>query len=247
MTDPFTDIETSRQERERLALAWPWIQIAGIHDLEEALLIHGCGVPYLGFPLALPVHREDCPPGVVRWIVSRLPASARPVLITYLQQAEAILALAEQTGIHIIQLHGAISLEQMRMLRRQRPRWVFVKSLIVGRYTLEELKAQVTHFSPLVDAFITDSFDPTSGAEGATGLPHDWEISRKLVAYATRPVILAGGLRPDNVALAIEKVQPAGVDAHTGVEGPDGRKQETQVRAFVQATLQAFGHLSSRA
>ncbi|RMG67856.1 MAG: phosphoribosylanthranilate isomerase, partial [Calditrichaeota bacterium] len=194
-----------------LSSPWPWIQIAGIHDLEEALLIHRCGVSYLGFPLALPVHREDCSAEQVARITAALPQTARPVLITYLQEAERIIALAEQTGIRIIQLHGAIGRDALIALRHRCPDWFLIKSLIVGRDPVEVLEKQVSEFSPLVDAFITDSFDPASGAEGATGRVHDWTISRRLVQISPRPVILAGGLRPENVARAIRVVRPAGV------------------------------------
>jgi len=94
--------------------------------------------------------------------------------------------------------------------------------------------------SPHVDAFIVDTYDPATGASGATGKTHDWAVSRRLVAVSPRPVLLAGGLDAANVARAIRTVRPAGVDVHTGVEGPDGRKDPVRVRAFVAAARAAF-------
>lgn len=91
-----------------------------------------------------------------------------------------------------------------------------------------------------MDAFITDTYDPLTGASGATGKIHNWDVSRRIVEASQRPVILAGGLNPENVRDAILYVKPAGVDVHTGVEGPDGRKDEVLVKAFVSEAESAF-------
>ena len=98
----------------------------------------------------------------------------------------------------------------------------------------------VSELSPFVDAFITDTFDPKTGASGATGKTHDWHVSRRLVELADRPVILAGGLTPENVKSAIVEVQPAGVDAHTGVEDSSGRKSREKIRKFLAEAREAF-------
>jgi phosphoribosylanthranilate isomerase len=116
-----------------------------------------------------------------------------------------------------------------------------IKSLIVHENNLDDLINLAESLAPLVDAFITDTFDPITGATGATGKTHNWAISRALVEHAPKPVILAGGLTPGNVAQAICTVRPWGVDCHTGVEGRDGRKDYTLVRAFVMEAEKAFG------
>ena len=102
------------------------------------------------------------------------------------------------------------------------------------------LEAMVRELSPFVDAFITDTFDPKTGASGATGKTHDWRVSRRLVELADGPVILAGGLSPENVKRAILEVQPAGVDSHTGVEDSSGRKSREKVRKFLSEANEAF-------
>lgn len=102
------------------------------------------------------------------------------------------------------------------------------------------LEKSVVELSPYVDAFITDTFDPDTGASGATGKTHDWEISRRLVELSPKPVILAGGLNPENVAEAIDFVNPAGVDSHTGVENESGRKDADKIRLFMKNSLRAF-------
>jgi phosphoribosylanthranilate isomerase len=91
-------------------------------------------------------------------------------------------------------------------------------------------EAKVSKLSPFVDAFITDTFDPRTGASGATGKTHDWRVSRRLVEISARPVILAGSLTPENVTRAILEVRRAGVDSHTDVEDSRGRKSREKVQ-----------------
>jgi phosphoribosylanthranilate isomerase len=110
----------------------------------------------------------------------------------------------------------------------------------VGLHPIEKLLELVTHTTLYVDAYITDTFDPPTGASGATGKNHDWRVSRQLVRQSPRPVILAGGLNPGNVRDAILAVRPAGVDAHTGLEDVSGRKSEERVRKFVSEAQEAF-------
>ena len=91
------------------------------------------------------------------------------------------------------------------------------------------------------------SFDPSSSAVdailldtqsgdriGGTGQVHDWAISRRIVEALDSRVLLAGGLRPDNLAAAIEQVQPFGVDVNSGVEFQNGEKDPEKVAAFVR-------------
>jgi phosphoribosylanthranilate isomerase len=105
---------------------------------------------------------------------------------------------------------------------------------------MDDLVAEVTRFHPFVDAFITDTYDPITGRSGATGKTHDWGVSRRLVDLSPKPVILAGGLTPENVRAAVLSVRPAGVDVHTGVEGPEGRKALARVEHFVAEARAAF-------
>jgi len=110
----------------------------------------------------------------------------------------------------------------------------------VKQGNIDELTATLRKFEPYVDAFITDTFDPVSGASGATGIAHDWGISKKLVGVSKKPVVLAGGLNAENVFEAIVKVRPAGVDAHTGLEDQHGRKDLEKCREFVAEAKRGF-------
>ncbi len=222
------------------------IQVAGILDAAEAEMLIDCGVTHLGFPLRLPVHEEDLTDHEARAIIAALPASVCAVLITYLDEASEILRLCDMLGVSWVQLHGDVAIEELARLRAERPRLTVIKSLVVRGDDLEELEGDIRRYERWIDAFITDTFDPKTGASGATGKVHDWAIDRRLVERSGRPVIAAGGLHPGNVCDAICATRPAGVDVHTGVEGADGRKRREAVRAFVAEARRGFALVESR-
>jgi phosphoribosylanthranilate isomerase len=91
-------------------------------------------------------------------------------------------------------------------------------------------------FDDVCDSFLLDSANPANGIVGASGLTHDWAISRALVAAVSTPVVLAGGLGPENVEEAIARVQPAGVDSETRTSRDDDRRRKDpeRVRTFVE-------------
>jgi phosphoribosylanthranilate isomerase len=218
----------------------PLIQVAGIASLEEARMLVECGVKYLGFPLRLPVHQEDLSEEEVVRILRSLVDPCQTVAITYQDEALEIAELSRFLDVGMVQLHGDIAVGQLSRLKLIRPDLQVVKSLIVGLYNPGQLRDMVRAMEPFVDAFITDTYDAVNGASGATGKTHDWEISRELLAFSARPVILAGGLTPENVRQAILAVKPAGVDTHTGVEDTFGKKDRDKVKRFVEQAHSAF-------
>ncbi|MDO9087654.1 MAG: phosphoribosylanthranilate isomerase [Anaerolineaceae bacterium] len=104
---------------------------------------------------------------------------------------------------------------------------------------MDESALQIARdFEAVSDFFILDSYSPQIGGIGAAGFTHDWSISRKIVLKSRIPVILAGGLSPENVADAIQQVRPWGVDSLTKTNEPLGggkfRKDLERVRLFVK-------------
>jgi len=217
-----------------------FIQIAGILDRGEADLLTAAGVDLLGFPFGLDVHAEDISEKAAKQIIRTLKPPVAGVLITYLNRAEKILALCRKLGLQWVQLHAPIPLDELKILNRLAPETVIIKSLVIRHDNRSLLEKDLYEHSPYVDAFITDTYDPETGASGATGKTHDWEVSHRLVELSSRPVILAGGLNPGNVQKAIRQVRPAGVDAHTGVETPDGRKDANLLRTFIDQARKGF-------
>jgi phosphoribosylanthranilate isomerase len=216
------------------------IQVAGIIDIEEARMLMDLGVEYLGFPLRLPVNKEDLTENEAAEVIKEIKLPHKAVLITYLDDADEIIALCDKLNVRIVQLHGNIEIEELKKLKALRPDIEVLKSLVVHGNNLKELENTVNTLSQWVDLFITDTFDPVTGASGATGKTHDWRISRRLVEISTRPVIIAGGLNPSNVKNAILATKPAGVDVHTGIEAPNGRKDLELTRKFIRECMEAF-------
>lgn len=208
------------------------VQIAGVIDEAEAELIIEAGADMLGFPLGLKDGREDLDIDSAAGIIRATSDRTTAVCITYLDTARDVLALCDQIGARWVQVHGPITRTEIRKLKCDDPALGVIKSLIVR--TGAALLDEVQQFEPHVDAFITDTFDPATGQSGATGKTHDWRVSREVVRATNRPVILAGGLTPENVADAVAAVRPAAVDTHTGVEEINGRKDPTRVQSFVE-------------
>jgi len=224
----------------------PIVQVAGARSAGEALMLARAGVTHVGLPLRLPVHKPDVTEAEARGIVAALAAhggETQAVCITYVTDAAETLDLCRFLGVAGVQLHGAMPLEEVRRLRAAAPGLFLIKSLVVGTADAAGLLDLAQAHAPFVDAFLTDTFDPATGAAGATGRTHDWAISARLVRALPRPLILAGGLNAENVERAVLAVHPAGVDAHTGLEDTDGGKNETLVRRFVAGARRAFHSL----
>ncbi|GAB6111008.1 hypothetical protein JCM14713_07660 [Desulfomicrobium salsuginis] len=200
-------------------------------------MLRECGADLLGFPLRLPVHAPDLSEPEARAVIEAV-GPACCVLITYEDDPSRLVELCRFLSVGIVQVHADVPPGTLARIKALSP-LAIIKSYVVGREDLgpdEFARA----YAPVCDAFITDTFDPATGASGATGLRHDWAVSSALVGCSPLPVILAGGLNPDNVREAVLTVRPAAVDVHTGVEAPDGFKDPHRVRAFVREARAGF-------
>ncbi len=208
------------------------VQIAGVSGLDEALTLERAGVDALGFTVRLPtgVH-DELTEAKARAIIAALPPFITSVAITYVDGAREAIDLCRYLGVGALQLHGPFPVRDLVLLRAALPHLKVVRAVHV---TGPEAVAEARVLDRRVDALILDTYDPATGRGGATGKTHDWEISREIVEALRTPVILAGGLTPDNVSAAIRRVRPWGVDVHTGVEDPDGARNLTKMRAFVE-------------
>jgi phosphoribosylanthranilate isomerase len=97
--------------------------------------------------------------------------------------------------------------------------------------TADAILQTLDAWQPYAERFVLDTYHPT--LLGGTGLTQDWARLREVCARAPRPILLAGGLTPENVADAIRTARPAGVDVSSGVEAAPGRKDPAKVRAFI--------------
>ncbi|HEY8490819.1 MAG TPA: phosphoribosylanthranilate isomerase [Dehalococcoidia bacterium] len=209
------------------------VQIAGISTLEDALAADRFGADAVGFTLRLPDGPHDgLTEAGAREIIERLPPFITPVLITYVDNAREAIDLCRYLRVTALQLHGPIEPGQIRRIKEELPYLKVIKGInVVGESSLVEAR----RFEAAVDALILDTYDRESGRRGATGRPHDWRISARVVREVRVPVMLAGGLTPENVGAAIAEVRPWGVDVHTGIETPEGAKDLNRMRIFIAA------------
>lgn len=209
------------------------VQIAGVSSLEEAMAIERLGVDALGFTVRLPSGIHDgLTEARARAIIAALPPFVSAVAITYVDNAREAVDLCRYLGVDVLQLHGPFPTRELEMVRAALPHLKIIRAVhVTGPEAIEEARFTARR----ADALILDTYDPATGRHGATGLTHDWSISREIVAAVRTPVILAGGLTAENVAEAIAQVKPWAVDVHTGIEDPDGTRNLGKIRAFLRA------------
>ena len=152
-------------------------------------------------------------------------------MVTHIEESEKIVSLARFIGVTIIQLHGDSAPEDALYIKQELPHIKLIKALhVVGRSSINRGRK----FLHAVDAILLDTVNLGTGQVGGTGETHDWNLSCEIVASYDRPVILAGGLNPENVQQAIEKVRPFGVDVNSGVKGEDGFKDYRKLKDFIR-------------
>ena len=197
------------------------MKICGTTSEEDALLAVAMGADALGFIFA-PSTRQVAPDRV-RDIVRRLPPEILTVGVFRDEAPERVVKIVNGAGLRGAQLHGHETAEQARFVKERVP--FVIQAFPAGSPALERA------LDYGVDAVMIDS--PTPGS----GKVFDWSLAEG--APPGLRLILAGGLNPDNVAGAIERVRPWGVDSATGVEEEPGRKDARKLRAFVAAARQA--------
>ena len=194
-----------------------FVKICGITNESDALMATAMGADAVGFVFA-PSSRQ-VQPTVVRDIVRRLPPEVLTVGVFRNETPERVVEVVNTAGLRGAQLHGFESAAEAAFVRDRMP--FVVKAFAVGHPLLERIDDYE------VDAVLLDGPEPGSGNVA------DWDLARHLAAR--HRLILAGGLRPDNVAAAITEVAPWGVDVSSGVESSPGHKDVRLTRRFVLA------------
>lgn len=206
------------------------VKICGIRNLDEARLAVSSGADALGFLCGLGYRTEDeLDLKTAQHMMSNSPPFVSTVLVTHRTDPDWVVRACRQTGCDTVQLHGDFALEQIPELRTMIPGVRIIKAVSVvdaGAITL------ATSAAEQADAILLDS--RTATRIGGTGRTHDWTISARIAKAVSKPVILAGGLNPENVVKAIQTVQPFAVDVNTGVEFPDGSKSPRKVGDFIR-------------
>jgi phosphoribosylanthranilate isomerase len=141
-------------------------------------------------------------------------------------------ALLNPAIVHLARAHHMATETLARIRQELAPRQLMLTVPVLG----EDSLAVASRLTGVADYLLLDTAHPSTGVVGATGLVHDWDVSARVVATARCPVILAGGLGPDNVSDAIAHVRPAGLDSETRTSRGDDRRRKdmAKVEAFIE-------------
>lgn len=195
------------------------VKICGITNLDDALVAVDAGADALGFNFATGPRKVD--PKTARRIIERLPPFV-VVVGVFVGEDTSVARIADECGVQVIQLHGG---ESAHFADSLSPRPVVP---VVHVKDAASLKAIASYQG--ASAILLDAKAP--GMLGGTGRTFDWDLAVEAKRFG-KPIILAGGLNPDNVADAVRAVDPYAVDAASGVESSPGRKDHELLRAFV--------------
>ncbi len=171
-------------------------------------------------------------------LAALLPPYVTPVIVTHLTEPASIMELVMQTGVTTVQLHGGSSPEEAALLRDMMP--LNGKLILSVNLSPDSHSLDYRDYLKTVDAILLDSCDRAHDKVGGTGVVCDWGQCAQIVKDCPLPVVLAGGLNPDNVSAAISKVRPFAVDANSGLRGSDGGRSLPLCSAFVRNALGAF-------
>jgi len=202
------------------------IKICGVTRIEDAQRAVDLGAAALGFNFYPPSPRY-IEPEPARAIIRRLPPFVTAVGV-FADETDPghVISLARESGATAVQVHGPRFPALHELLS--------VFTLVVAVAVREGFKPEeLRNIKP--SAFLLDAFEPDR--LGGTGRTFDWSVAREAKRYG--PIILAGGLTPENVAQAVREVRPFAVDVASGVESAPGIKDPAKLRAFFAAVAQA--------
>ncbi len=192
------------------------VKICGITNWEDAHLAVELGADAVGFIFA--ESPRQVIPQKVREITSRLPPFVSRVGVFLNHKENEVEEIVERCGLDVLQFHGQETAAYCRKF----------KCKVIKAFQIESISDLEALSLYKVDAFLLDTYHEL--LPGGTGITFDWDIAVEAKKYG--PIILSGGLNPENVAEAIEKVGPYAVDVSSGVEASPGKKDPEKMRAF---------------
>ena len=205
------------------------VKICGITREEDLAAAVAAGADAVGFLVGVPSSPRNLTLERAERLLRQVPIFVDSVVVTAPQSINGLVKICEGLKPTAIQIHGKKNFVASEIRDRIKDsrliKTIYVKASSLSETVIEELKT--------FDAVLLDSF--TKGQYGGTGRVHDWTLSRQIKeAVAPLPVILAGGLKPENVKEAILTVQPYAVDVASGVELRPAVKDHEKIRVFVE-------------
>jgi phosphoribosylanthranilate isomerase len=211
------------------------VQIYEISSPEEANALGNLGVDHIGVLVGDGSFPRERTIDDARLIFSAIPStskSAALLLSSNVRFIEYVIAELKPAVLHLGASTDLLTSSTVQDLKKQCGPLTVMRSIpVVG----DESIAIAKSYDGIADMLLLDSHRPGDRQIGALGITHSWEIDRKIVESVHLPVIIAGGLGPDNVMHAINAVRPAGIDSKTKTDKDDGghTKDLQKVRLFV--------------
>jgi len=202
------------------------VKICGLTDPADLRAAIEAGSDAVGIISSVSVDTpREVDRGVAAELVAEVPPFVTATLVTMPEDADHAVDLIRAIRPDAIQLHGEFDADDIGYIRAE----TGIKVIPAVDYTDT---ARAHRLDEAADAILVDS--TTDEGAGGTGETHDWESTGTLAETLTSPVVLAGGLTPDNVAEAVRTAAPFAVDVASGVERDPGQKDHTALATFVQ-------------
>lgn len=212
------------------------VKICGVTSSEDRDAVVAAGADAVGVIHGVPVDTpREVDEDAAETLVSGVPPLVTSVLVTMPTTVQQAVKRVDEIDPNVVQVHDGLTPAELGALSRR------VTQQIVAVVDAEA--DDIDEFASHADALLVDSVDAEGG--GGTGETHDWDRTRDIVQSLDVPVILAGGLTPENVTEAVETVRPFAVDTASGVESSGGVKDHDAVTRFVSAALAAVEGVSA--
>jgi phosphoribosylanthranilate isomerase len=216
-------------------------QIYEVSSPDEATSISNIGVDHVGVLVGDGQFPREQPISAAKKIAAAIvpPSKLSALFLTHdISLIREWVRELRASIVHLGAAPGLLSPSQVATLKESLPSSLIMRSVPVSG---EESIVIAQSYSGIADFLLLDSYRPADRQIGALGVTHDWTISRRIVELSRAPVILAGGLGPDNVADAIRKVGPAGVDSKTRTDCDGSHAKDLErVRRFHEAARGAI-------
>jgi phosphoribosylanthranilate isomerase len=204
------------------------VKICGITSEEDLKMVCNMGADAVGFVVRVPSSPRNLTLERAEKLIRLVPIFVKSVVVVVPKDIE-VSAVYERLKPDAIQIHGEET-PNAEILREKLHSTSLIRAVSVKS---KEIVDDAIKESKLFDAVLLDSC--LHGKYGGTGMVHDWELSKHVrEAIHPKPLILAGGLNPENVKKAIQTVKPYAVDVSTGVESKLGVKDPKKVEAFIK-------------
>jgi phosphoribosylanthranilate isomerase len=220
-------------------------KICGIRSPEEIELADLYGADAVGFITEVPVESpRKLNSDTAAYLVSRVPQTLSSVLVIMPENSDTAVELIEKINPDIVQIHSRLPLLELEIIK-EKTDIPIIKTLSVpaqGEASCEKAGNKASILSLLEEVSLLEEADTVdsilldtarSEKPGGTGCVHDWTLSQRISEETRLPLILAGGLKPENVREAIRIVSPYAVDTASGVE-TYGKKDAVKIKSFIE-------------